>query len=185
MKPHTKQLAELFDKIEIKYAERDNDCLGITISTESYIDHSDGEKSLLVIAYVDTKTNLVRLYAPNIVDLTSSDYREKTAQLLLWMNYRSDLARFEMDYTDNEVRCSIASDCGETFITHDQLEQMLSSLLNAIDSNWETITEALTTGKLPETLYAKNEKQELADLIRAAGGVEGLREILNERGLIK
>ncbi len=183
MNQHTKQLKALFDELEIKYTERDNDCLGVTLSTDNYVDHSDGEKSLLVIAYVDSKRNIVRLYAPNCIDLTSSDHREKVSQLLLWMNFRSDLPRFELDLTDNEVRCATSTSYGESFIDAGQLEKMLSSLIKAIDTNWEIVGEALKTGKLPESLYEKRERLELADLIRLAGGVEGLREILSERGL--
>jgi len=184
MKIRTKQLAALFDELEVKYIDRGDDCLGITIATDNYVDHADGLKSLLIVAHVDTERKIVRLSAVNCIDLTSCDHREKVSQLLLWMNFQSDLPRFELDLTDYEVRCAVSTSYGESFVDAGQLDKMLSSLIRAVDANWEIVEEALKTGKLPDALYEKHQRLELADLIRAAGGVEGLREILSERGLI-
>ena len=72
----------------------------------------------------------------------------------------------------------------ETFIDAVQLRKLLSSLVRTIDCNWDQISTTMSTGEMPNTLFEKNERLELADLIRAAGGVEGLREIISERGLI-
>jgi hypothetical protein len=184
MKKHTKQLTEALDSIGIKFTERENDCISLTASTENYIDYEDGQKSLLIVAYVDYEEKFVRLYAPNIMNLRDSEHIDKVSQLLLWMNYRKDLTRFELDLTDQEVRCSVTIPFGEEFVTPELLQDNLNSLIRAIDNPWETIEEALKTGKLPDALYEKRERFELADLIHAAGGVEGLREILSERGLI-
>ena len=158
MNQQTKQLATLFDELEIKYKERDNDCLTITIPTENYIDYEDGQKTLLVVAYVDLEEKFVRLYAPNIMNLRDSEHIDKVSQLLLWMNYRKDLTRFELDLTDQEVRCSVTIPFGEEFVTPELLQDNLNSLIRAIDNPWETIEEALKTGKLPDALYEKRER---------------------------
>ena len=184
MKLNINQLAALFDELETKYKVLDNNRLVLTVPAENYIEHTDGETSLLIVAHLDLQRGIVNLYAPNCIDLTSSDHREKASQLLLWMNYRSELPRFEIDLADNEVRCTASTSFGDAFIDSVQLRSMLSSRTRAVDEYWDVIVGVLKTGKLPETLYEKRERYELADLIRVAGGVEGLRKILNECGLI-
>ena len=177
------KLINLFEELEIKCAVN-NDIFTLTSITTNYVDHVDGDKSIAIKVMVDQEHKNIHVYAPNCFDYVGSDHRAEAAQLLLWLNCKMDYPHFEVEYSDNEVWLGMSVGFEDDFIDATQLRKMISSIIRSLDDHYEVIQRTLTTGELPETLYEKRERLELADLVRAAGGVEGLRGILSERGLI-
>jgi len=110
------------------------------------------------------------------------------------------VASYVLDESDGEVRvvCDLPLEDGT--VTSAQLSRMLTLVAWTVDQFDPVIRLAGTEGKVdfveldarilqksPEPRRrksrSKRERRELADLIKAAGGVEGLRKLLEEHGL--
>ena len=106
-----------------------------------------------------------------------------------------------LDESDGEIRvvCDVPVEDGT--ITGAQLSRMLTLVAWTVDQFDPVLRRAGTEGKIDflevdaqvlkeqapdprrRKSRSKRERRELADLIKAAGGVEGLRRLLEEHGL--
>ena len=115
-------------------------------------------------------------------------------------NWRVRVASYVLDESDSEVRVVCDSPLEDGVLTSNQLSRMLTLVAWTVDQFDPVIRAAGATGtidfkqvddrvlkKSPDPrrrkARSKRERRELADLIKAAGGVEGLRKLLEEHGL--
>jgi hypothetical protein len=127
-------------------------------------------------------------------------HRGAMSEAMLAANWRVRVASYVLDESDGEVRvvCDLPLEDGT--VTGTQLSRMLTLVAWTVDQFDPVIRTAGNEGKVdfadldarilqksPEPRRrksrSKRERRELADLIKAAGGVEGLRKLLEEHGL--
>jgi len=154
-------------------ASREHFEVVVAVPTQHYVDPHDGERSA---------------------------HRGAMCEAMVAANWRVRVASYVMDESDGEVRvvCDLPLEDGT--VTSTQLSRMLTLVAWTVDQFDPVIRTAGTEGKVDFTALdasilkqapdprrrksrSKRERRELADLIKAAGGVEGLRKLLEEHGL--
>lgn len=181
-------------------ASREHSEVVVAVPTTHYIDPHDGEKSLLLHVMLQEDGKMLRICVPEVYAVADFAHRGAMAEAMLAANWRVRVASYVLDESDGEVRvvCDIPLEDGS--VTSAQLSRMLTLVAWTVDQFDPVIRLAGTEGKVdfveldarilqksPEPRRrksrSKRERRELADLIKAAGGVEGLRKLLEEHGL--
>jgi hypothetical protein len=181
-------------------ASREHSEVVVAVPTTHYIDPHDGEKSLLLHVMLQEDGKMLRICVPEVYAVADFAHRGAMAEAMLAANWRVRVASYVLDESDGEVRvvCDLPLEDGS--VTSAQLSRMLTLVAWTVDQFDPVIRLAGTEGKVdfveldarilqksPEPRRrksrSKRERRELADLIKAAGGVEGLRKLLEEHGL--
>lgn len=184
-------------------ASRDHNEVVVAVPTSNYIDPHDGEKSMLLHVMLQEEGKMLRICVPEVYAFGKFEHRGEMAQAMLAANWRVRVPGYVLDETDGEVRvvCDVPVEDGT--VTGTQIGRMIALVAWTIDQFDPVIRRAGDEGRIDfsevdelvmkdETdeasprrrkSRAKRERRELADLIKAAGGVEGLRKLLEEHGL--
>ncbi len=181
-------------------ASREHSEVVVAVPTTHYVDPHDGEKSLLLHVMLQEDGKMLRTCVPEVYAVAEFAHRGPMAEAMLAANWRVRVASYVLDESDGEVRvvCDLPLEDGT--VTSAQLSRMLTLVAWTVDQFDPVIRLAGTEGKVdfveldarilqksPEPRRrksrSKRERRELADLIKAAGGVEGLRKLLEEHGL--
>ena len=143
---------------------------------------------------------MLRICVPEVYAVTEFANRGAMCEAMLAANWRVRVASYVLDESDSEVRVVCDSPLEDGVLTSNQLSRMLTLVAWTVDQFDPVIRAAGATGtidfkqvddrvlkKSPDPrrrkARSKRERRELADLIKAAGGVEGLRKLLEEHGL--
>jgi hypothetical protein len=181
-------------------ASREHSEVVVAVPTEHYIDPHDGEKSLLLHVMLQENGQMLRICVPEVYAMQAFEHRGAMCEAMLAANWRVRVASYVLDESDGEVRVVCDIPLQDGVVTSGQLGRMVSLVAWTVDQFDPPIRAAGTKGtidftevdarvlkKSPEPRRRKSrtprEKRELADLIKAAGGVEGLRKLLEEHGL--
>jgi hypothetical protein len=181
-------------------ASREHSELVVAVPTQHYVDPHDGEKSLLLHVMLQDNGQMLRICVPEVYTMQSFEHRGAMCEAMLAVNWRVRVASYVLDESDGEVRVICDLPLEDGVVTSPQLGRMLTLVAWTVDQFDPAIREAGTSGKIdfaevdarvlkktqePRRRKSRSprEKRELADLIKAAGGVEGLRKILEEHGL--
>jgi hypothetical protein len=181
-------------------ASREHSEVVVAVPTEHYIDPHDGEKSLLLHVMLQEEGRMLRICVPEVYAVTEFANRGAMCEAMLAANWRVRVASYVLDESDSEVRVVCDSPLEDGVLTSNQLSRMLTLVAWTVDQFDPVIRAAGATGtidfkqvddrvlkKSPDPrrrkARSKRERRELADLIKAAGGVEGLRKLLEEHGL--
>jgi hypothetical protein len=181
-------------------ASREHSEVVVAVPTQHYIDPHDGERSLLLHVMLQEDGKMLRICVPEVYAMSEFAHRGAMCEAMLAANWRVRVASYVLDESDGEVRvvCDVPIEDGT--VTSTQLSRMLTLVAWTVDQFDPVIRKAGTEGKVdfsdldanvlrksPEPRRrksrSKRERRELADLIKAAGGVEGLRKLLEEHGL--
>ena len=181
-------------------ASREHNEIVVAVPTQHYIDPHDGEKSMLLHVMLQEEGRMLRICVPEVYAMNAFANRGAMSEAMLAANWRVRVASYVLDETDGEVRvvCDVPLEDG--VVTSAQMSRMLTLVAWTIDQFDPVIRKAGTDGTVdfaeidervlkenPEPRRRKSrsrrERRELADLIKAAGGVEGLRKLLEEHGL--
>lgn len=181
-------------------ASRENNEVVVAVPTQNYLDPHDGEKSLLLHVMLQEEGRMLRICVPEVYAVAEFAHRGAMCEAMLAANWRVRVASYVLDESDGEVRvvCDVPIEDGT--ISSAQFSRMLTLVAWTVDQFDPVIRQAGSEGTIDfVTLDAsilkqapdarrrkarsKRERRELADLIKAAGGVEGLRKILEDRGL--
>jgi hypothetical protein len=181
-------------------ASREHSEVVVAVPTTSYVDPHDGEKSLLLHVMLQEDGKMLRMCVPEVYAVAEFAHRGAMSEAMLAANWRVRVASYVLDESDGEVRvvCDLPLEDGT--VTATQLSRMLTLVAWTVDQFDPVIRTAGNEGKVdfadldarilqksPEPRRrksrSKRERRELADLIKAAGGVEGLRKLLEEHGL--
>ena len=91
---------------------------------------------------------------------------------------------FEYNEESGELRATVEFPIGENRLTASQIKSCLLLLLGVIDSADPVIRHAMKTGLVDlecgEKIEEDSDKKELNDLLKKAGGIEGLRKLAAE-----
>jgi len=181
-------------------ASREHNEVVVAVPTQNYVDPHDGERSLLLHVMLQEEGKMLRICVPEVYAVAEFANRGALCEAMLAANWRVRVASYVLDESDGEVRvvCDLPLEDGT--VTSAQLSRMLTLVAWTVDQFDPVIRLAGTEGKVdfveldarilqksPEPRRrksrSKREWRELADLIKAAGGVEGLRKLLEEHGL--
>lgn len=80
--------------------------------------------------------------------------RRDVAELLVRINFDLDLGRFDMDFSDGEIRFLTAIDVTASTLSPQQVHVMLMTCLTALDAHLPTIVEVGANGVAPEKALA-------------------------------
>ena len=181
-------------------ASRDHNEVVVAVPTQHYVDPHDGEKSMLLHVMLQEEGRMLRICVPEVYALNGFANKGAMCEAMLAANWRVRVASYVLDESDGEVRvvCDVPLEDG--VVTSAQVSRMLTLVAWTIDQFDPVIRKAGADGAVdfaeidarvlkenPEPRRRKSrsrrERRELADLIKAAGGVEGLRKLLEEHGL--
>lgn len=181
-------------------ASRDHNEVVVAVPTEHFIDPHDGEHSMLLHVMLQEEGRTIRICVPEIYVVGEFAHRGPMCEAMLAANWRVRVASYVLDETDGEVRVVCDQPLEDGVVTSAQLSRMLTLVAWTVDQFDPVLRKAGTDGVIdfstvdeavrketPEPRRRKSrsrrERRELADLISAAGGVEGLRKLLEEHGL--
>ena len=181
-------------------ASREHNEVVVAVPTQHYIDPHDGERSLLLHVMLQEDGKMLRICVPEVYQLSEFAHRGPMCEAMLAANWRVRVASYVLDESDGEVRvvCDLPLEDGT--VTSAQLSRMLTLVAWTVDQFDPVLRKAGAEGKVDfaeldasilkkapdprrRKSRSKRERRELADLIKAAGGVEGLRKLLEEHGL--
>ncbi len=181
-------------------ASRDHNEIVVAVPTQHYVDPHDGEKSMLLHVMLQEEGRMLRICVPEVYAVGEFANRGAMCEAMLAANWRVRVTSYVLDESDGEVRvvCDLPLEDGA--VTSAQISRMLTLVAWTVDQFDPVIRKAGADGTVdfaeidekvrkesPEPRRRKSrsrrERRELADLIKAAGGVEGLRKLLEEHGL--
>lgn len=181
-------------------ASREHNEIVVAVPTQHYVDPHDGEKSMLLHVMLQEEGRMLRICVPEVYAVNAFANKGAMCEAMLAANWRVRVASYVLDETDGEVRvvCDVPLEDG--VVTSAQVSRMLTLVAWTVDQFDPVIRRAGADGvvnfteidervlkETPEPRRRKSrsrrERRELADLIKAAGGVEGLRKLLEEHGL--
>jgi hypothetical protein len=181
-------------------ASREHNEIVVAVPTQHYIDPHDGEKSMLLHVMLQEEGRMLRICVPEVYAMNAFANKGAMSEAMLAANWRVRVASYVLDETDGEIRvvCDVPLEDG--VVTSAQMSRMLTLVAWTVDQFDPVIRKAGTEGTVdfaeidervlkesPEPRRSKSrsrrERRELADLIKAVGGVEGLRKLLEEHGL--
>lgn len=174
----------------------------VAVPTVHYVDPHDGERSLLLHVMLQEDGRMLRICVPEVYAMSAFGHRGAACEAMLGANWRVRVASYVLDDSDGEVRVVCDSPLEDGTLTSTQISRMLTLVAWTVDQfdpvirkagsdgtvDFREIDEKVTKsgaagGPQRRKSRSKREKRELADLIKAAGGVEGLRKLLEEHGL--
>ena len=177
----------------------------VAVPTMHYVDPHDGEQSMLLHVMLQEEGRMLRICVPEVYSMASFEHRGAASEAMLGANWRVRVASYVLDNSDGEVRVVCDSPLEDGALTSTQLSRMLTLVAWTVDQFDPVIRKAGTNGEVDfkdvdekvlkssgagaagspqrRKSRSKRERRELADLIKAAGGVEGLRKLLEEHGL--
>jgi hypothetical protein len=181
-------------------ASRDHNEIVVAVPTQHYVDPHDGERSMLLHVMLQEEGRMLRICVPEVYAVGEFTNRGAMCEAMLAANWRVRVTSYVLDESDGEVRvvCDLPLEDGA--VTSAQISRMLTLVAWTVDQFDPVIRKAGADGTVdfaeidekvrkesPEPRRRKSrsrrERRELADLIKAAGGVEGLRKLLEEHGL--
>lgn len=180
-------------------ASREHNEVVVAVPTSNYVDPHDGEKSMLLHVMLQEDGKMLRICVPEVYSFGQFEHGGEMAQAMLAANWRVRVPSYVLDESDGEIRvvCDVPIEDGS--LTGTQLGRMVALVAWTIDQFDPVIRRAGTEGRvdfsdIDEQVLKdgdgestphrrKRERRELADLVKAAGGVEGLRKLLEEHGL--
>jgi hypothetical protein len=185
-------------------ASREHNEVVVAVPTQHYVDPHDGERSMLLHVMLQEEGRMLRICVPEVYAVNAFANKGAMCEAMLAANWRVRVASYVLDETDGEVRvvCDVPLEDG--VVTSAQVSRMLTLVAWTVDQFDPVIRRAGTDGvvsfseidervlkETPEETSgprrrksrSRRERRELADLIKAAGGVEGLRKLLEDHGL--
>jgi len=181
-------------------ASREHSEVVVAVPTQNYVDPHDGERSLLLHVMLQEEGKMLRICVPEVYAIGEFAHRGALCEAMVAANWRVRVASYVLDESDGEVRVVCDMPLEDGTVTSGQLSRMLTLVAWTVDQFDPVLRRAGTEGKVDFTELdasilkqapdprrrksrSKRERRELADLIKAAGGVEGLRKLLEEHGL--
>lgn len=186
---HLKSICESLD-IKLTPHEKRERAFVAWFASESYVD-DEGEKSLFLVFALNEQGTFFEIYAPSMYNLKASRFKGHALAVLAEIALRTRTLQCEYDNSDGEVRFSVDHWILDTQLSAQQVDQLLRVILHCAEHYHPVIVKAKDEGKIdfdcawtPPSAAAPAEETlspELAELVRRAGGAEGLARLLAEK----
>lgn len=187
------QLKSIFAELEfsVDQDEKNPEYFWGTWSTESFV-APNGEKHIVLAFELTSDGNYFRVMAREIYNLKDSKFKGHALAVLAQIAFDTRSLQCEYDAADGEVRFEIDHWILDSQLTAKQVGLMANFLVKFAEEYHPVIVKAKDEGKIDfackwERPAAKKDDApeltpELAELLRRAGGAEGLAKLLAERG---
>lgn len=182
------EVQQFLNGMDLKYrVDPKTKALLLSFDMDHYICPDSHEKSLTVVITIEEDGEFIKVAAPLTFSLAEVEFPNEAREVCLGVCYRTKMLQCEYDDSDGEVRFVIEFPLEDALLTQKQLERCIYGIAIMIDRFTPVFDLAVTTGQIDWDLMTKNkpntdlERMEMTDLLRAAGGAEGLREILRRR----
>lgn len=146
-----------------------------------------GDKLVPLLITIQEKGEFVRIISPSVFDLQKCNHPNALVKALLETAFKTKLVKWELNGKDGEVRASVDIPIENSRLKKKQFLRCLVSIPVILDQYYQSIKDAMDNGivdikrsGLPTEDASK--PLELADLIKLAGGVMGLRKLLKDSG---
>lgn len=164
----------------------------MSFGTEHYVD-LEGDKSVWVFLEIEAKGAYVQVVLPKLYNLTDCKFKGATLAALAEIAFRTRSLQCEYDSSDGEVRYSVDTWVLDNTLTETQVEWMVRIAVDLLEEYDPVVRCAMQTGRVDFSLavprQAPSEGEgspaplppEVAELIKRAGGIEGLRALLDRQ----
>lgn len=186
------QLKSICESLEIKLKPNPEQerTFHAWFETGNYV-NDKGEKLLVLVFELNENGHYLEILAPEVYNLKGSRSKGHALAVLTEMAFRTRSLQCEFDNNDGEVRYSVDHWIMDTQLSAQQVDRLVEVLLRCADAYHPVIVKARDEGKIdfdcqwqppaaPETAE-QAVTPELADLLRRAGGAEGLARLLAEK----
>lgn len=146
----------------------------------------NGDSDISFFARLDGDGTLLRIALPDRYAFSDTKHSGAVALLLLELNSRTPFVQYQV-LPDERQTIRIAADVPiyDGKLTAEQLRHVVLCLFVSAYQFEPVIRNAFDTGDIDFSLAIHpgqpDDHEELADLVKRAGGVEGLRKLLRER----
>jgi len=187
------QLKSIFAEVGFKVEQEDENpqFFAGPWTTDNFV-APDGEKHIKLVFELSKDGEYFRVFAPSIYNLKDSKFKGHALAVLAQIAFDTRSLQCEYDSSDGEVRYEIDHWILDSQLTAKQLVLMVRFLVNFADRYHPVMVKAIDEGKIDFALEwqrpeppkddAPELSPELAELLRRAGGAEGLAKLLAERG---
>lgn len=166
--------------------EQSSNSVLISFPMTDYTCPKTGSESLLIVVALDENGEYIQVFAPFCFSVEGVPFPEAAKSACLEFCYKTKLLQVEYDPEDGEIRMIIEFPLEDSNLTSRQLLRCVHSLKSLVDDFAPLFHQAASTGECDWTAVESAtpgslDRMELADLVQAAGGVEGLRKLLSSR----
>lgn len=182
------EIQEYLNEAELKYrVEQAKDSIVLSFSPMSdYVCPATGEDAVVVVIQLEEDGEFIKVFSPYAFTAEGVAFPDVAIRSCMELCYRTKGIQAEFDPDDGEVRMIIEFPLEDANLTSRQLHRCIQSLTGIIDEFSPIFHNAASTGEVDWTAFGPHEpsieRMELADLMQAVGGVEGLRDLLRSRG---
>lgn len=142
------QLSEFFQKHERKFYQ-----LGDKPVLEAVFNGKWGRWNTITVVNDDRESvNFISLFPSHATEAR----RSVAAELLARLNFSLKHGNFELDYKDGEIRFKTSHFAPSQSLTAEEMEQLIFSNLNLVDTYYEVIMNVLHAGLTPERALARH-----------------------------
>ena len=173
------------EDLKFRVHPKKNEAL-VLLSTREFKNVND-DKMVPVLVTLLEKGEFVKILAPSVFNLHNCKHPQSLSQALLEMSFKTKMLRWELDGKDGEIRASVDIPLENSKLKKNQFLRSLFAVPVILDQYYLSIKEAMDNGVVDikrSGLPLGNDSKplELADLMRLAGGVMGLRQLLKDAG---
>jgi hypothetical protein len=186
------QLKGIFSELKVNVEETPEHLGHFTgwWTTENFL-AADGKKHIALCFELSTDGEYFRVLAPHVYSLKDSRFKGHALAVLAQIAFDTRSLQCEYDSSDGEVRYEIDHWILDSQLTAKQVILFIRFMLDFADRYHPVVLKAKDEGKIdfecewkrPEPAKADEPPltPDLAELIRRAGGAEGLAKLLAER----
>lgn len=146
-----------------------------------------GDKMIPLFVNIHEHGELIKITAPCVFRLQNCNHPIELTKALLELSFKTKLIRWQLDGKDGEIRASVDIPLENAKLKRKQFLRSLYTIPMILDQYYQSIKDAMENGivdikrsGLPTEHASK--PLELADLLKLAGGVMGLRKLLKDSG---
>lgn len=184
------EVAKHLDAIGWNYTVfEDRSQIGLVFDSAHYADR-DGVKQVRGLIHLEAEGQYLRVVLPAAYNLKDCKFKGSVLAVFGEVAFHTRGLQCEYDSTDGEVRYVVDSWVLDNTLTRQQLEIMVRAAFQFLEEFDPVVRHAMSTGKVDFGLAVKADEQqsdgspaplppEIEELVRRAGGIEGLREAVD------
>jgi len=170
------------EDLKFRVHPKKNEAL-VLLSTREFKNLND-DKMVPVLVTLLEKGEFVKILAPCVFNLQNCKHPQSLSRALLEMSFKTKMLRWELG-KDGEIRASVDIPLENSKLKKNQFLRSLFAFPVILDQYYLSIKEAMDNGVVNikrSGLPNDSKPLELADLMKLAGGVMGLRQLLKDAG---
>ncbi len=139
-----------------------------------------------MVVHLDEDGRFIKVFSPYAFSTEYAAFPDAVLRACTELCYRTKGIQAEFDPDDGEVRMIVEFPLEDAHLTAAQLHRCVYTLTSIVDEFAPVYAHAAASGEIDWSTFGEPtpsvDRMELADLVRAAGGVEGLRDLIRTKG---